>query len=122
MESPTQPRLVAGGNVRRRKLVNRGVEGVWMLATTIAVAVLGIVTVSVLLRGIRALDLDLFTKTQATFGEPGGDVGVALELADKKFAQGTVALRAAGEAIGGERVALALEAKRNHKVRVNMPR
>jgi len=77
MESPTQPRLVAGGNVRRRKLVNRGVEGVWMLATTIAVAVLGIVTVSVLLRGIRALDLDLFTKTQATFGEPGGGIAHA---------------------------------------------
>src|SRR5216683_894535 len=35
--------------------------------------------------------------------------GVALEFCGDKFAQGTVALRAAGEAVSGERLALALE-------------
>ena len=69
--------LSAGGRVRRRKRVNRAAEGAWLLAAGLAVAVLGIVTISVLVRGIPALDLDLFTKTPATFGEPGGGIAHA---------------------------------------------
>ena len=69
--------LSAGGKVRRRKRVNRAVEGAWLLAAAIAVAVLGIVTISVLLRGIPALNLDLFTKTPVTFGETGGGIAHA---------------------------------------------
>ena len=38
-----------------------------------------------------------------------GDAGVALEFGGKEFAQGTIALRAAGKAIGRQRPALALE-------------
>ena len=37
------------------------------------------------------------------------DAGVALELGGEKFAQRAIALRTAGEAVGGERLALALE-------------
>jgi phosphate transport system permease protein len=66
--------LSAGGRVRRRKLVNRAVEAAWLLAAAAAVGLLGIVTASVLVRGIPALDLDLFTKTPATFGESGGGI------------------------------------------------
>jgi phosphate transport system permease protein len=77
MASIEQPRLVAGGNVRRRKLVNRAVESSWLLAAGLAVAVLGVVTVSVLLKGIPAIDGDLFIKTQATFGESGGGIAHA---------------------------------------------
>jgi phosphate transport system permease protein len=73
-----EQRLLAGGRVRRRKLVNRLVEGSWLIAAGLAVAVLGIVTISVLLRGIPALNLDLFTKTQAGFGETGGGIAHAL--------------------------------------------
>jgi phosphate transport system permease protein len=74
----TQPVLLAaGGRVRRRKLVNRAVESVWLLASLIAVAVLGIVTVSVLIKGIPGLNLDLFTKTPVTFGETGGGIAHA---------------------------------------------
>jgi phosphate transport system permease protein len=69
--------LSAGGRVRRRKRVNRLVEVAWLTASGLAVAVLGIVTISVLIRGIPALDLDLFTKTAATFGESGGGIANA---------------------------------------------
>jgi phosphate transport system permease protein len=69
--------LSAGGRVKRRKRVNRAVESVWLIAAGIAVAVLGIVTGSVLVRGIPALNLDLFTKTPVTFGESGGGIAHA---------------------------------------------
>jgi phosphate transport system permease protein len=66
--------LAARGRVRRRKFVNRLMEGLGVFAALGAVAVLGIVIVSVLLRGIPALNLDLFTKTEATFGVAGGGI------------------------------------------------
>ena len=69
--------LSAGGRVRRRKRVNRVVEGTWFFASGAAVAVLAIVTGSVLVRGIPALNLDLFTKTPVTFGETGGGIANA---------------------------------------------
>jgi phosphate transport system permease protein len=69
--------LSAGGRVRRRKRVNRVVESAWLLASGLAVTVLGIVTISVLVKGIPALDLDLFTKTPVTFGETGGGIAHA---------------------------------------------
>ena len=69
--------LAAGGRVKRRKLVNRAVEASWLVAAIMAVAVLGIVTGSVLIRGISALNLDLFTKTPVTFGETGGGIAHA---------------------------------------------
>jgi phosphate transport system permease protein len=70
-------RLAASGRVRRRKRVNKLVQASWLLASGLAVAVLGIVTASVFLRGIKALNLDLFTKTQVTFGETGGGIANA---------------------------------------------
>jgi phosphate transport system permease protein len=73
----TQSLLSAGGRVKRRKRVNRAIERSWLLASGLAVGVLGIVTGSVLVRGIPALDLDLFTKTPATFGETGGGIAHA---------------------------------------------
>ena len=73
-----QPGLLsAGGRVRRRKRINRAVEVSWLVAAGLAVAVLGIVTGSVLVKGIPALNLDLFTKTPVTFGETGGGIAHA---------------------------------------------
>ncbi len=73
-----QPTLLsAGGRVRRRKRINRAVEGVWLLAAGAAVGVLGIVVGSVLVKGIPALNLELFTKTPVTFGETGGGIAHA---------------------------------------------
>jgi phosphate transport system permease protein len=69
--------LSAGGRVRRRKRVNRAAEAVWILASALAVGVLAIVTISVLIKGIPALNADLFTKTPVTFGETGGGIAHA---------------------------------------------
>jgi phosphate transport system permease protein len=66
--------LSAGGRVKRRKRINRAAEIMALLAAGLAVVVLGIVTASVFVKGLPALDLDLFTKTQATFGESGGGI------------------------------------------------
>jgi phosphate transport system permease protein len=70
--------LQARGRSRRRLLVNRVAEVLATLAAFGAVAVLGIVIVSVLIHGIPALNLDFFTKNQVTFGETGGGVANAL--------------------------------------------
>jgi phosphate transport system permease protein len=69
--------LAAGGRVRRRKRVNRVVEATWLAASILAIAVLATVTLSVLVKAIPGLDLDLFTKTPATFGESGGGIAHA---------------------------------------------
>ncbi len=69
--------LSAGGRVKRRKRLNRAVEAGWLLAAGLAVVVLGIVTGSVFFRGVKALNLDLFTQTPVTFGETGGGIAHA---------------------------------------------
>jgi phosphate transport system permease protein len=90
--STPQPSLLsAGGRVRRRKRKNKAVEISWLLAAGLAVLVLGIVTLNVFLKGLKALDLDLFTKTAATFGESGGGIAHAFV--------GTIVLVGIGAAI-----------------------
>lgn len=76
---PGGPRLVASGRVRRRKLVSRAMESVASLASGLAVLVLGVVVISVLLRGLPALSLDLVTTTPSTgFDSAGGGIAQAL--------------------------------------------
>jgi phosphate transport system permease protein len=70
--------LAPSRRTRRRKLVNLGMQGVATLAALAAVAVLALVVASVAQRGARALNLDFFTKTAATFGQSGGGVANAL--------------------------------------------
>jgi len=84
--------LRAGGRVNRRKRVSRTMEAVATLASALAVAVLGIVIVSVFVKALPALDWDLFTKTQATFGEAGG--GIANAFAGSLVLVGVAALMA----------------------------
>lgn len=74
---PTESRLVATGSVRKRKRRNRTVEVLAILASACAVGVLVLVIGSVLVKALPALNLDLFTKTQATFGEAGGGIANA---------------------------------------------
>jgi phosphate transport system permease protein len=77
-QAQPQPSLLsAGGRVRRRKRINWAVQAGWLAASALAVGVLGIVTASVFIRGLKALNLDLFTKTAATFGESGGGIAHA---------------------------------------------
>ena len=59
-----------------------------VLAAFLAIGVLALVVVSVFLRGIKALNLDFFTKSQVTFGETGGGianglVGTAIMVGDR---------------------------------------
>jgi phosphate transport system permease protein len=70
--------LKAQGRARRRLLVNRFAQLVATAAAFGAVAVLGIVVFNVIQRAIPALNLDLFTQVQATFGESGGGIKNAI--------------------------------------------
>jgi phosphate transport system permease protein len=58
--------LRANDRLRRRRLVDRGMELLAWLAAALAVGVLGIVVWSVARKGAGALNLDLFTKSQGT--------------------------------------------------------
>jgi phosphate transport system permease protein len=70
--------LTLSRRTKRRKLVNHAMQALATLAALGAVAVLGIVIVSVAQRGLSALSWDFFTKTAATFGQTGGGVANAL--------------------------------------------
>ena len=59
---------------RRRKLVNRLVESVSTIAALLAVAVLLVVVISVLLKGIPAINLDFLTHDPAPFGQTHGGI------------------------------------------------
>ena len=70
--------LRATGRSRRRLRVNRIAKLVSVLAAFLAIGVLALVVGSVFLRGIKALNLDLFTQSQVTFGETGGGIANGL--------------------------------------------
>lgn len=61
--------------LRRRRVVNRGMESLAWLAAAIAVAILGIVVWSVAKRGASELNLDLLTKPRVPFALPGQPAG-----------------------------------------------
>lgn len=70
--------LRATGRARRRLIVNRAMEGVGTAAAVIALAALGLVVVSVVLRAWPALHLSLFTHTPNLLGGPGGGISSAI--------------------------------------------
>jgi phosphate transport system permease protein len=70
--------LQAGGRARRRKFVNRLVEGFAILSALSAVAVLVLVIGSVLMKGIDSLSWSFLTETPVTFGETGGGIANAI--------------------------------------------
>ncbi len=70
--------LQASGKSRRRQRINRVAEGLATLAAFLAIGVLALVVGSVLLRGVKALNLDFFTKNQVTFGQTGGGIANGL--------------------------------------------
>jgi phosphate transport system permease protein len=70
--------LKATGRSRRRLLTNRFAQLVATLAAFGAVAVLAIAVINVVQRAIPALNIDLFTQVQATFGESGGGIKNAI--------------------------------------------
>lgn len=67
-------RLRGDGRHRRRRLVNRLVEGASTCAAVLAVAVLALVLASVVVKAAPALKLSFFTQDPAPFGVPGGGI------------------------------------------------
>lgn len=75
----TQPlSLRATGRSRRRLRVNNLMEGLATAAAALALAALGIVVVSVVVRAWPALHLSLFTQTPNLLGGPGGGISSAI--------------------------------------------
>ena len=70
--------LKSTGRSRRRERTNKVAQGAAIVAAFLAIGVLALVVISVLLRGLKALNLDLFTKNQVTFGETGGGIANGL--------------------------------------------
>jgi phosphate transport system permease protein len=75
---PAHPLFGAGGNLRRRRRINRLVEASSTVAALLAVAVLAIVVGSVFLKGVGAINLDFFTKSTPLFGSAGGGIANAI--------------------------------------------
>ena len=76
---PPSAMLLAGdGRLRRRRLVNRTMEVLATLAALAAVAVLGVVIISVLIKGIGAINLDFFIHSEVPFGQTGGGIENAI--------------------------------------------
>jgi phosphate transport system permease protein len=73
-----RPQLKAQGHARRRLITNRIAQLAASVAAFGAVAVLAIVVINVIQRAIPALNVDLFTQVQATFGQPGGGIKNAI--------------------------------------------
>ncbi len=70
--------LKSTGRSRRRRRANQIAEGISVLAAFLAIGVLALVVISVFVRGVKALNLDFFTKSQVTFGETGGGIANGL--------------------------------------------
>jgi phosphate transport system permease protein len=77
--SPASARLLStDARLRRRRAQNRVMEALATLAALAAVAVLGIVIVSVLIKGIGAINLDFFIHSEVPFGQTGGGIANAI--------------------------------------------
>jgi phosphate transport system permease protein len=74
---PAAP-LTPSGNLRRRKIVSRIVEGSATAAAVLAVAVLAIVVYSVVRKGAPALSIDFLTKNPPAFGGNSGGIAPAI--------------------------------------------
>jgi phosphate transport system permease protein len=70
--------LRPSGRLRRRRIVNKTMEIVGWLSALAAVALLGVVVVSVAVRAAPALSWDFLTKPPNLFGGPGGGISSAI--------------------------------------------
>jgi phosphate transport system permease protein len=73
-----QAQLSRSPGQRRRRLTNRVMEGLSTLAAGLAVAVLGIVIVSVIVKGASALNFDFLTTDPSPLSPGGGGIAPAI--------------------------------------------
>jgi phosphate transport system permease protein len=83
--------LHASGRLRRRQLVSKAMGALAAGAALLAVAVLAIVVVSVATRGVSAINLDFFTKSQPQGFNPKGG-GVLFAIVGSAVLVGTATL------------------------------
>jgi phosphate transport system permease protein len=76
--APAIVNLRATGRARRRLIRNRVMESIGTISALAAVAVLGLVVVSVVVRAWPALHLSLLTHTPNLIGGPGGGISSAI--------------------------------------------
>lgn len=77
-QSPTLHPLAGDSRLRRRRATNRAMEALAAAAALIAVAVLGVVVVSVAIKGVGAINLDFFIHSEVPFGQSGGGIANAI--------------------------------------------
>jgi phosphate transport system permease protein len=70
--------LKPSGRLRRRRILNRIMEGIGTAAALLAVTVLVVVVVSVTVRAAPALSWDFLTEPPNIFGGPGGGISSAI--------------------------------------------
>lgn len=63
---------VRSNGLRRRRAVEKTMGGVAALSALVAVGILGLVLLSVLLKGLSAIEPSFFTKPRPLYGEKGG--------------------------------------------------
>jgi phosphate transport system permease protein len=71
-------RLAGDGRLRRRRRLNRAMEILAVLAALAAVAVLAAVLISVLVKGVGAINLDFLIHSEVPFGRSGGGIANAI--------------------------------------------
>lgn len=80
--APTAPQggspFLGDARVRRRRLRSRAMEGLALAATLVAVGVLGLVVVSVAVKGASAISLDFLFHSERPFGEAGSGIANAI--------------------------------------------
>jgi len=72
--APTDPFdiTIRSNGLRRRRAVEKTMGGVAALSALLAVGILGLVLLSVLLKGLSAIEPSFFTKPRPLYGEKGG--------------------------------------------------
>lgn len=90
----TSPLNRPNDRLRRRKAVNRGMEGLAMLAALIGVALLFVVVYKIVEKGAGQINVDLFTKSYIPDAFPGTPEGFANAFA------GTIVIVACAAAMG----------------------
>jgi phosphate transport system permease protein len=96
MTAATHPLYSQGGNLRRRRRVNRVVEIASTVAAILAVAVLAVVVGSVAVKGLSAINLDFLTKVGATtnFSATAAGTGIANAIVGTAIMVGLATLMA----------------------------